>query len=83
MDYLVISAFFEALTTGKRPPIDTYDTAAWMAITPLSEASIQKGSMPVEIPDFTRGKWYMRDDIEPLHYGLDRMDVNAELDDHI
>jgi hypothetical protein len=27
---------------------------------PLSEASIAKGSVPVECPDFTRGKWRTR-----------------------
>ncbi len=34
-----------------------YDTAAWIAVTPLSEKSIALGSAPVEFPDFTNGKW--------------------------
>jgi hypothetical protein len=34
-----------------------YDAAAWSAISPLSEESIKKGSAPIQIPDFTRGKW--------------------------
>ena len=72
MDYLVISAFFEAMTTGKKPPIDVYDAAAYMCITALSEESIHKGSAPVAIPDFTRGKWYMRDDISDSKFRLDR-----------
>lgn len=59
MDWLVVNAFFEALKENKPMPIDVYDTAAWMAITPLSEKSIQLGSMPVEIPDFTNGKWVL------------------------
>ena len=42
-------------------PIDVYDAATWMAITPLSEKSIACGSAPVEIPDFTRGKWVLKD----------------------
>ena len=80
MDYLVISAFLEAMTTGKKPPIDVYDAAAYMAITALSEESVIKGSAPVMIPDFTRGKWYRRDDIDhTLTFDLDRADVNAEL----
>lgn len=41
-------------------PIDVYDMATWMSITPLSERSIQLGSMPVEIPDFTNGKWCVK-----------------------
>ncbi|MBE7054596.1 MAG: Gfo/Idh/MocA family oxidoreductase [Ruminococcaceae bacterium] len=57
MDWLTISAFFHALKNGEPMPIDVYDMAAWMAITPLTERSIQMGSMPVEIPDFTNGKW--------------------------
>jgi hypothetical protein len=28
-----------------------------MVITALSESSIANGSAPVEIPDFTEGKW--------------------------
>lgn len=57
LDWLTISAFFDALKENKPMPIDVYDMAAWMAITPLSEKSIQLGSSPVEIPDFTNGKW--------------------------
>ena len=78
MDYLVISAFLEAIALDKRPPIDTYDTATYMCITALSEESILKGSAPVMIPDFTRGKWYYRDDIADLQYNLDRMDYFAD-----
>ena len=72
MDYLVISAFFDAMVNGKRPPIDAYDAAAYMCITALSEESISLGSAPVAIPDFTRGKWYMRDDIADSKFRLDR-----------
>ncbi len=60
MDWVEFDAFFGAIERGIDPPIDTYDTAAWMAITPLSEASIATG-LPVEIPDFTRGAWTHRD----------------------
>ena len=57
MDWLVLNAFFDALKNNEPMPIDVYDMAAWMSITPLSEKSIQLGSMPVDIPDFTNGKW--------------------------
>ena len=73
MNYLVFSAFFEAMVTGKKPPIDPYDAAAYMSITALSEESVLKGGAPVMIPDFTRGKWYYRQDIDTtLKYNLDR-----------
>jgi len=36
---------------------DVYDAAEWSALVELSEISVRKGSVPVEIPDFTRGDW--------------------------
>lgn len=60
MDWLVYNVFFDCLLEGKPFPIDVYDAAAWMAITPLSEQSIATGSMPVGIPDFTNGAYLLR-----------------------
>lgn len=60
MDGLCLAAFFDAALNKTDTPIDAYDTAAWMAITCLSEDSIAMGSMPVAIPDFTYGKWINR-----------------------
>ena len=60
MDYLVFNAFFEALDAGKEMPIDVYDMATWMAITVLSEQSLATGQ-PVAFPDFTDGKWVLRE----------------------
>ena len=60
MDWLVLCAFAEAVREDAEPPIDVYDTAAWMAITCLSEQSVAMGGMPVPIPDFTNGKWIDR-----------------------
>ena len=57
IDYFVIRAFIESIKRKVAPPIDVYDAAVWSAISPLSEQSIAKGSAPIEIPDFTRGKW--------------------------
>ncbi|WP_026462921.1 Gfo/Idh/MocA family protein [Adhaeribacter aquaticus] len=57
MDYFVIRDFIQAVKNRTAPPIDVYDAAAWSAISPLSEESIVKGSAPIPIPDFTRGKW--------------------------
>ena len=70
MDYLVISAYLESLTTGTPAPIDVYDAAAYMSITALSEESILKGSAPVTIPDFTRGKWYLKKNTPDTKYKL-------------
>lgn len=71
MDTLVIRAMCESIKKGIAPPIDVYDTAAWMAITALSEKSIAEGGRPVEIPDFTRGKYIDRQDINKGVYSLD------------
>ncbi len=51
-DYLIYSDFFDCVKNNKPMPIDAYDAAAWMCITPLSEKSIKNGGVPVEIPDF-------------------------------
>lgn len=61
MDYLEFKAFFKAILNGEEMPIDVYDMASWMAITPLSEQSIAHGGMPQAIPDFTRGLWHLRE----------------------
>lgn len=61
MDYLEFKAFFDAIINGEEMPIDVYDMAAWMSITPLSEQSVAHGGMPQAIPDFTRGKWMLRE----------------------
>ncbi|WP_128546462.1 Gfo/Idh/MocA family protein [Larkinella soli] len=57
IDFFVLRAFIESIKAQVAPPIDVYDAAAWSAISPLSEQSIAQGSKPVEVPDFTRGKW--------------------------
>lgn len=57
IDYFVLRAFIESIKNKVAPPIDVYDAAAWSAISPLSEESIANGSAPMQIPDFTRGKW--------------------------
>ena len=57
MDFFIVRAFFESIKRGISPPLDVYDAVCMSVISPLSEESITKGSMPVEFPDFTRGKW--------------------------
>ncbi len=55
--YLKIRSFIECVKNNIPTPIDVYDTATWIAVTPLSEKSIALGSTPIEFPDFTNGKW--------------------------
>jgi hypothetical protein len=79
IDWLVCRAFIVSVKAGTDTPIDAYDTAAWMAIAPLSEASIAKGGAPVEIPDFTRGRWFRREPALSCKYGLDTVFEDKEI----
>ena len=60
MDFFVINSFVESAKANIAPPMDAYDAAAWSAITPLSEVSIQNNGEPQDFPDFTRGLWIKR-----------------------
>jgi predicted dehydrogenase len=60
MDFFVMQAFIESAKLNIAPPLDAYDAAAWSAITPLSEVSIENNGEPQDFPDFTRGNWIKR-----------------------
>lgn len=60
MDFFVLHAFIESVKRNAPTPMDVYDAAAWSAITPLSEKSIEFGNTAVEFPDFTSGQWMYR-----------------------
>ena len=60
MDFFVMNAFVEAAKENVAPPLDAYDAAAWSAVTPLSEKSIESNGAPQDFPDFTRGLWMKR-----------------------
>lgn len=61
IDHLVLRDFVTSVERDERPPIDVYDAATWMAVTPLSERSVAHGNDSVSVPDFTNGAW-MTDD---------------------
>jgi len=60
IDFYVMNAFIESAKENIAPPMDAYDAAAWSAVTPLSEASIENNGEPQDFPDFTRGTWIKR-----------------------
>lgn len=60
MDFFVLQAFVESAKQNIAPPLDAYDAAAWSAITPLSEVSIENNGDSQDFPDFTRGNWVKR-----------------------
>lgn len=57
MDFLMSWRLIDCLRNDLPMDIDVYDAAAWSCIVPLSEESVKRGSVPLEIPDFTRGAW--------------------------
>ncbi|MBO4491654.1 MAG: Gfo/Idh/MocA family oxidoreductase [Lentisphaeria bacterium] len=73
MDFLVLRAFLQAVKNRTQTPIDVYDTVSWMAITALSEESAAMGGHPVAIPDFTDGKWILRQPDSEGMYSLDKI----------
>ncbi|MBK9118712.1 MAG: Gfo/Idh/MocA family oxidoreductase [Phycisphaerales bacterium] len=63
MDFLENYRLIHCLRHGLPLDMDVYDAAAWSVVFPLTAESVAKRSRPVEFPDFTRGKWRVR---EPL-----------------
>ncbi|MDE7411432.1 MAG: Gfo/Idh/MocA family oxidoreductase [Paramuribaculum sp.] len=57
MDYIMDYRLVYCLQNGLPLDMDVYDMAEWCSLIPLSALSIENGSMPVEVPDFTRGAW--------------------------
>lgn len=78
MDWLVCRAFVESVKNGINTPIDAYDTVTWMSIAALSEMSIERGGAPVDVPDFTKGKWMRREPVVQSKYCLDDVIVDKD-----
>jgi glycosyl hydrolase family 109 protein len=54
MSYFMDLRLAQCLQQGLSLDMDVYDLAEWCCIAELSKLSIEHGSMPVMIPDFTR-----------------------------
>ena len=57
MDFILNYRLIHCLQKGLPLDMDVYDLAEWSCLAPLTEISLEKGSVPVQIPDFTRGGW--------------------------
>ena len=57
MDFIMDYRLIYCLQNGLPLDQDVYDAAEWSCLTELSGLSCAYGSMPVEVPDFTRGDW--------------------------
>lgn len=60
MDYIEDYRLIKCLREGLPTDMDVYDAAALSAVTPLSEWSVANRSRPIDVPDFTRGRWQTR-----------------------
>ena len=57
MDFIMDARFVYCLRNGLPLDMDVYDLAEWCCLAELGAVSMDKGNMPVEVPDFTRGHW--------------------------
>lgn len=57
MDFIMDYRLIYCLRNGLPLDQDVYDAAEWSSLVELTEISVRNGSVPVEIPDFTRGDW--------------------------
>ena len=57
MDFVMNWRHLDCIRQGVTPDSVVYDAAAWSSIIGISVRSVASGSMPVAIPDFTRGLW--------------------------
>jgi hypothetical protein len=57
MDFVMNWRHLDCIRQGLTPDSVVYDAAAWSCIVELSSQSVAAGSMPVPMPDFTRGLW--------------------------
>ncbi|NLM01744.1 MAG: Gfo/Idh/MocA family oxidoreductase [Treponema sp.] len=65
MDFIMDYRLIYCLNNGLPLDQDVYDAAEWSSLVELTEVSIKHGSMPVVMPDFTRGEW---DKIQGLQF---------------
>ena len=57
MDFIEDFRLITSLQKGEPLDQDVYDAAAWSAIVGASIESVANRGKPVDLPDFTRGKW--------------------------
>ena len=57
MDFIMDYRLIHCLKNGLPLDMDVYDAAEWSSLVELTDYSVRHGSVPVQIPDFTRGEW--------------------------
>ena len=64
MDFIMDYRLIYCLQRGLPLDQDVYDAAEWSCLGELTRVSIENGSMPVQMPDFTRGEWNKLDGLK-------------------
>ena len=67
MDYILDYRLVYCLRHGLPLDMDVYDMAEWSCVVALSGISLENGSVPVAVPDFTRGAW---NKIDGFHHAM-------------
>jgi len=67
MDFIMVYRLVYCLQNGLPLDMNVYDGAAWSSVIPLSEFSLENGSIPVRVPDFTRGNWQKEQGLKFAH----------------
>lgn len=57
IDYAMDCRLIHCLRNGLPLDMNVYDAALWSSLVELTDISASNGGAPVEIPDFTRGRW--------------------------
>lgn len=61
MNFIMNYRLIYCLQQGLALDMDVYDAAVWSSIIELSAESVNNGSIPIIIPDFTKGAWCKSD----------------------
>lgn len=77
MDFIMDLRWVYCLQNGLPLDMDVYDLAAWSCIFEASERSVNKRSMPIDIPDFTRGAWKSAKPLEMCEVDLAKMGIGV------
>lgn len=64
MDFVMDWRLIDCLRNGLPMDMDVYDAASWSAVGILSEVSVKKRSMPMLIPDYTRGNYKTNEKVD-------------------
>ena len=57
IDYAMDCRLIHCLRNGLPLDMNVYDAALWSCLVELTDISANNGGTPIDVPDFTRGKW--------------------------